>query len=201
MAAPITHLFFADKFCDKHWEIDRFQFFSWNCLPDIRYIDGTIERAKYHIRDVAIHEVLEEKSDFRKGVKFHSFVDGNRGMFCRTHIYPLENFDEDMIKSLKFLEDDILYWKLLFRHDFINFFTKYEFPVYDIKLESINKWKKLLSDYFSAQPCENSRNKFFKWMGATNNICKKAENLLTELRWKYLKQINDMIVFVKNNIE
>lgn len=201
MAAPVTHLFFADKFCDKHWEIDRFQFFAWNCLPDIRYIDDTVERKKYHIRDVAIHEVLEEKSDFWKGVKFHSFIDGNRGMFCRKYIYPLENFDEIMVKSLKFLEDDILYWTLFFRQDFVKFLSEYEFPVYDIKLESINKWKKLLSDYFSMQPCENSRNKFFKWMGATNDICKKTETLLTELRWKYLQQIDDMIIFIKNNIE
>ena len=138
MAAPVTHLYFADKFCDKHWEIDRFQFFAWNCLPDIRYIDETVERTKYHTKNVTINEVLSEESDFWKWVKFHCFIDENRGMFCRINIYPLENFDEDMVKSLKFLEDDILYWKLLFRQDFINFLPKYEFPVNDIKLESIN---------------------------------------------------------------
>lgn len=201
MAAPVTHLYFADKFCDKHWEIDRFQFFSWNCLPDIRYIDDTIERTKYHIRDVAIHEVLEEKSDFWKGVKFHSFVDGKRGMFCRKYIYPLENFDEIMVRSLKFLEDDILYWKLFFRQDFIKFLSEYEFPVYDINLESITKWKNILSDYFSVQPCKNSRNNFGKWTGITEDIRIKIETLISELRWKYLQEINDMIIFIENNIE
>jgi hypothetical protein len=79
-------------------------------LPDIRYIDETIERTKYHIRDVAIHEVLEEKSDFWKGVKFHSFIDENRDVFYEKHnVYIPKVSDENFIKSLKFLEDDILY--------------------------------------------------------------------------------------------
>lgn len=202
MAAPVTHLFFADKFCDKHWEIDRFQFFAWNCLPDIRYIDGTIERAKYHIRNVAIHEVLKEKSDFRKGVKFHSFVDGNRDAFYQKHnVYIPKVSDENFIKSLKFLEDDILYWKLSFRQDFVKFLSEYEFPVHDINLDSINEWKKLLSDYFSVQPCKDSRNKFFEWIGVTEDLCIKIETLLSELRWKHLQEISDMIVFVENNIK
>ena len=201
MAAPVTHLYFADKFCDKHWEIDRFQFFAWNCLPDIRYIDDTVERTKYHIRDVAIHEVLEEKSDFWKGVKFHSFVDENRGMFCRKYIYPLENFDEIMVRSLKFLEDDILYSKLFFRQDFIKFLSEYEFPVYDVNLESIMEWKSILSDYFSLQPCKISRDDFGKWTGLTEDIRIKIETLISEFRWKYLQQINDMIAFIENNME
>ena len=201
MAAPVTHLYFADKFCDKHWKIDRFQFFAWNCLPDIRYIDNTIERTKYHIRDVAIHEVLEEKSDFWKGVKFHSFVDGNRGMFCRLHIYPLEIFDEIMVRALKFAEDDILYWKLLFRQDFVKFLSEYEFPVYDVNLQSIKKWKSILCDYFSVQPCKSSRDKFGKSTGLTEDTRIKIETSLCEFRWKYRQQINDMIAFIENNIE
>jgi hypothetical protein len=78
-------------------------------LPDIRYVDKMIERTKFHTRNVTIYEVLEEESDFWKGVKFHSFIDENRGMYCRKNIYILENFDVNMIRSLKFLEDDILY--------------------------------------------------------------------------------------------
>jgi len=201
MAAPVTHLFFADKFCDKYWEIDRFQFFAWNCLPDIRYIDDTIERTKYHIRDVAIHEVLEEKSDFWKGVKFHSFIDENRDAFYEKHnVYIPKVSDENFIRSLKFLEDDILYWKLSFRQDFIKFLSEYEFPVYDINLESINKWKNILSNYFSIQPCKNSRDDFGKSVELTEDVRIKIETLLCEFHWKYLKEISDMIVFIENNL-
>jgi len=200
MAAPITHLFFADKFCDKYHEIDRFQFFVWNCLSDIRYIDQTVERAMFHVKNMTIHEVLEEKLDFRKGVKFHSFVDENRGIFCRRYVYD-QMFDENMVRSLKFLEDDVLYWRLFFWHDFISFLSEYDFPVYDIEWKSLKKWKNVLSDYFSVQPCNDSRGEFLKWIGFTEDICIKIEGGIEELRWKSLHKINDMIVFLESLIE
>lgn len=62
---------------DKHKKIDRFHFFAWNCLPDIRYVDKTIERKNFHIRNLIIDDLLEEKSDFWKGGNFYSFVDKN----------------------------------------------------------------------------------------------------------------------------
>lgn len=202
MAAPVTHLYFADKFCDKHWEIDRFQFFAWNCLPDIRYVDKTIKRTKYHVKNLTMTDIFEETSDFWKWVKFHSFIDENRDAFYQKHnIYIPKVSDEKFIKSLKFLEDDILYWKLSFRHDFIKFLSEYEFPVHDINLKSVNEWKKLLSDYFSIQPCEDSRNKFFRWIGATEDLCIKIETLLSELRCEHLQEVSDMIVVVENNIK
>jgi hypothetical protein len=85
MATPVTHIFFADKFCEKHPEIDRFSFFAGNSLPDIRYIDKEIERERFHSNNVSIDEVLAEKSDFWKGVKFHCFVDEKRDSFYEKH--------------------------------------------------------------------------------------------------------------------
>ena len=126
MATPITHIFFADKFCDKHPEIDKYPFFAWNCLPDIRYIDKKIERTRFHINNVSINDILEEKSDFWKGVKFHSFIDVNRDLFYEEHnVYIPKISDGVFIYSLKALEDDILYWKLSFRQDFIKFLQWY----------------------------------------------------------------------------
>ena len=199
MAAPVTHLFFADKFCDKHWEIDRFQFFAWNCLPDIRHVDETIERAKYHTRDVRIHEVLEEKSDFWKGVKFHSFVDENRDYFYEKHwIYKPGVSDWLLILSLKILEDDILYSHISFRQDFIKFFLEYQFPVEDIDDASIRKWKEIICDYFLSQPNKSSRRKFVLWVWLSENLSKQIEDMLVELRKKYTEDINDMVKFLEN---
>lgn len=202
MAAPITHLFFADKFWDKHWEIDWFQFFAWNCLPDIRYIDRTIERTKFHMKNLTIDDILAEKSDFLKGVKFHSFVDERRDNFYEEHnIYIPKVSDENFIKALKFLEDDILYWKLSFRQDFINFFNEYEFPIYDINWESIKKWKSMLSDYFREQPCSESRHDFILWIWLNEDTYNQIESKLEEIRKNNLQNINDMIVFLENLIE
>jgi len=199
MATPITHLFFADRFCDKYPEIERFPFFAWNCLPDIRYIDKDITRTKFHIRNVSINGVLEEKSDFWKGVKFHSFVDENRDYFYEKYwIYKPGVSDWVLIYSLKLLEDDILYSQLLFRQDFISFFCEYRFPVDGINWESIRKWKDILCDYFSLQPCKKSRKDFILCVWLGEDLGEQIENMFGELRENYTKYINNMINFLED---
>lgn len=122
MATPITHIFFADKFWNKHQEIDKFAFFAGNCLPDIRYIDKEIEREKFHSHNVSIDNVLSEDSDFWKGVKFHCFVDENRDTFYENNgVYIPKVSDAIFIYTLKVLEDDILYSELSYRQDFVKF--------------------------------------------------------------------------------
>lgn len=198
MATPITHVFFADKFWNKHQEIDKYPFFAWNCLPDIRYIDEKIERTKFHISNVSINDILEEKSDFWKGVKFHSFVDENRDLFYEKHnIYIPKISDWVLIYTLKILEDDIIYWELPFRQDFIKFFQWYEFPTEDISKESIKKWKEILCNYFSSQPDSKSRKDFILWVWLSEDLYIQIENMLGELRWKYNQKINDMISFLE----
>lgn len=201
MATPITHTFFADIFCDKHPEIDRFPFFAGNCLPDIRYIDKDIPRTKYHINNITINDILWEKSDFWKGVKFHSFIDENRDNFYEKHnIYKPKISDGVFIYSLKILEDDILYSKLTYRQDFIDFFTKYQFPTKDINEESITKWKKIICNYFSVHPCPNSRKDFILWVGLSEDLYNQIENMQTKLHWEYTPKINDMISFIEDII-
>lgn len=199
MATPITHLFFADKFCDKHPEIERFPFFVWNCLPDIRYIDKDISRTKFHAKNISIDNVFGEKLDFWKGVKFHSFVDENRDYFYEKHwIYKPGVSDWVFILSLKVFEDDILYSHISFRQDFIKFFLEYQFPVEDINDASIRKWKEILCDYFSSQPSKLSRRKFILWVWLSENLAEQIEGMLVELNKKYTEDINDMVKFLEN---
>ena len=162
MAAPITHLFFAEKFCEKHEELERFPFFVGNCLPDIRHIDKKISRDKFHFFNVSIEDIKKEKLDFRKGIKFHSFIDEERDLFYKNEgIYtPTKESDELFIVALKLLEDEILYEKIQFLGDFASFFQKYEFPIDGIDNKSIKKWKELLHNYFQQKPCQESRKEF-----------------------------------------
>lgn len=202
MATPITHIFFADKFCDKHPEINKFPFFAGNCLPDIRYIDKNILRTKFHAKNISINDVLEEKSDFWKGVRFHSFIDEKRDYFYEKQwIYTPNNSDWVLIYSLKCLEDDILYSQLPFRQDFISFLFEYSFPTKDINEKSIKKRKEILCDYFSLQPCKKSRKDFILWVGLSEDLHEKIENMLIEIRWKYSSKINDMVKFLDNLIK
>ena len=199
MATPITHIFFADKFWNKHPEIDKFSFFAGNCLPDIRYIDKEIKREKFHSNNVSISDVLAEKSDFWKGVKFHCFVDENRDNFYENNgVYIPKISDAIFIYTLKVLEDDILYSELSYRQDFVKFLWKYEFPVDDINKESIEKWKNVLCNYFSQQPCTQSRKDFILWIGLTEELHNQIESRLNDFHWKYTKAIDDMITFLED---
>lgn len=199
MATPITHIFFADKFCDRHPEIDKFPFFAGNSLPDIRYIDKNIERTKFHANNISVDDVLWEESDFWKGVKFHSFVDEKRDRFYEENgVYTPETSDKVFIYSLKVLEDDILYSRLSIRQNFVKFFATYKFPTDDINEETIKKWKEVLCNYLSLQPCTNSRKDFILWIWLTEGLHNQIENMLDELNWKYSSKINDMIVFLEN---
>lgn len=201
MAAPVTHIFFADKFWNKHQEIDKFKFFAWNCLPDIRYIDKDIPRTKYHINNITINDILWEKSDFWKGVKFHSFIDENRDLFYEDHkVYIPKISDWILIYSLKMLEDDILYWKMSFRQDFIKFLQLYEFPTKDISKETIKKWKEILYNYFSSQPDSKSRKIFILWVWLSEDLYIQIENMLDDLYWKYNQKVNEMILFVEKTV-
>ena len=199
MATPITHIFFADRFCDKHPEIDKFPFFAGNSLPDIRYIDKSIERTKFHTNNISIDGILWEESDFWKWVKFHSFVDEKRDYFYEDNgVYTPETSDKVFIYSLKVLEDDILYSKLSLRQNFIEFLMKYDFPTGDINGETIKKWKEVLCNYFSQQPWNGSRKDFILWIGLTEELHGQIENMLDDLRSKYSSNINDMVVFLEN---
>jgi hypothetical protein len=110
---------------------------------------------------LTIDEILAEKSDFLKGVKFHSFVDEKRDYFYEENgVYTPGTSDKVFIYSLKVLEDDILYSRLSIRQKFIEFFTAYKFPSDDINEETIKKWKGVLCNYLSLQPCTNSRRDF-----------------------------------------
>ena len=199
MATPITHIFFADKFWNQHQEIDKFAFFAGNCLPDIRYIDKEIERTKFHSNNVSVNNVLAEKSDFWKGVKFHCFVDEKRDNFYEKNgVYMPEISDAIFIYSLKVLEDDILYSELPYRQDFVEFLWKYEFPVDDISKEPINRRKNVLCNYFSQQPCTQSRKDFILWIWLTEGLHSQIEGRLDNFRLKYSSKINDMIAFLEN---
>ena len=142
-----------------------------------------------------------QKSDFWKGVKFHCFVDGNRDTFYENNgVYIPKVSDAIFIYSLKVLEDDILYSELSYRQDFVKFLWEYEFPVDDINKESIEKWKSVLWNYFSQQPCTQSRKDFVLWVGLTEELHSQIESRLNDFRRKYTKAINDMITFLENLI-
>ena len=186
-------------FCNKHKEIDRFPFFTGNCLPDIRYIDKNIERTKFHANNISIDDVLREESDFWKWVKFHCFLDEKRDYFYENNgIYVPKTSDMIFIYSLKVLEDDILYLKLSIRKDFIRFLMEYKFPVNDVDEKTIKKWKNILCNYFSMQPCIQSRKDFILWVGLSEELHIQIENMLDDLRCKYASQIDDMISFIES---
>lgn len=73
----MTHLYFAEYFCRVHgiWNEKNVQEFMVGTLfPDIRYI-AHIPREATHFPLKGLVDVLEEKSPFVAGMKFHAWVD------------------------------------------------------------------------------------------------------------------------------
>lgn len=201
MATPITHLFFADKFCEKHKNVDRLAFFAWNCLPDIRYIDKYIPRERFHIKDISLKDIKEEKSAFWKWVKFHSFVDVRRDLYYASNdIYYPSISDGIFIYALKVLEDDILYKECLFWTEFVSFFNEYEFPVENINSNTIKKRKKIIWDYLSQPPNWKSRKDFILWVGLSDEIYWKIESMLENIKEKHINDIRNMVSYMENII-
>jgi hypothetical protein len=111
MATPATHIILSEPFLQQHPDIDRNAFLIGTSLPDIRYLDKSIPRDKYHKENIDLQQVLQQTNDFEKGVFFHNFVDQWRDTFyIERGIYTFGG-DEIFIASLKGLEDEIFYEK------------------------------------------------------------------------------------------
>ncbi|MDR3169871.1 MAG: hypothetical protein LBU27_09370 [Candidatus Peribacteria bacterium] len=111
MATPATHIILSEPFLKQHPDIDRNAFLVGTSLPDIRYLDKNIPRDKYHKENVDLRQVLQQSTDFERGVFFHNFVDQWRDKFyIERGIYTFGE-DEIFITSLKGLEDEVFYEK------------------------------------------------------------------------------------------
>ncbi len=89
MAAPIAHIFLAVQMLLGPLQglFNEQEFILGTSFPDIRYLK-VVQRADTHFTHVTLQDVLQEKSSFKAGMIFHSFVDEQREAYVvKNHFY------------------------------------------------------------------------------------------------------------------
>lgn len=201
MATPITHIALTDKVFDKHFQDkNKKDFFIGTSFPDIGFLK-VINREKTHFLNIRI-DGLKNKASFEAGLKFHSLLDKVREEFIVSkNVYPLYPQSEYITKSLKFLEDELLYDKIDDRDTFINFMDEIlsEELSFNISEKAIQKWHKILQGYLSQKPNDYIREKFMIEIGFSKDVVNGMNNLLNQIRFN--KKINQIIEELYNNFE
>jgi hypothetical protein len=111
-AAPILHLWTADRFCEISGITDADTVrgvIVGTEFPDIRYLTRA-ERDLTHPVIIDIAEVYHSKTPFEMGMKLHAWLDIVRENFIRKEVYDaIEPFAEGHPATLlKFIEDEML---------------------------------------------------------------------------------------------
>lgn len=203
MAAEITHIVLAELAFNRLFKgKNKRNFFIGNSFPDIRYL-GVIRRDQTHFLGITLSEIVNEKSSFWRGMKFHSWVDQTRSMviFSNPEILTLEKgFSRpEHLRfhiALKLLEDEILYPKVSNWLEKISFLDNFlpEEESFDIPEEAIKRWHRILQDNFSMLPSDQTRSNFFRVLGITEGRIGKINQMVNRIRReiKIVRAINDL---------
>lgn len=159
-AAPLTHLFFADLFCDlqKIPELEKKLILRGSTFPDIYYITKK-PREKTHKTELSLEEIILCNNAFEKGCLIHNYIDIIRAKIVdKKNLFNLIENISFGHKSLllKFIEDELLFEKID-SCKYQNIFMK---PIYrdeintGIEKEFIDKFNQSLYLYLGQKPSE-----------------------------------------------
>jgi len=170
MASQVTHIVCAEKVYQKHFsDKNRREFFIGTMFPDVRYIAG-IDRQITHLPVESINEIKRENA-FVAGMKFHAILDIRRIKYLeKTEIYGKYSYMEKLQKSIKVLEDMLLY-------DWINNWNVYveylnnilpEELEFTVSEKSVRLWHSILQEYIKEKVTFNTTRKYITSLGYSN---------------------------------
>jgi len=178
MAAPITHIVFADKIFDKYFsDKEKPDFFLGTSFPDIRY-PAKIERSLTHLEFNNINDIQKDDS-FIAGLKFHNFLDKIREEFIVSKkLYAMCPDSKTITMSVKFLEDEIFYSKLNNWKEFSSYFDNIisEETNFNINKDVLENWHTSISKYISNIPEDKTRHELVKNMGFPEDLAIQINN-------------------------
>lgn len=154
MAAPATHIIFADAFLQTAPQFSPAEFIIGSIFPDIRHL-GSLTREQTHIKPYDLVSIHNERDSFLAGVKFHNYTD-----ITRTQFWQQSAIFEYLPKSpriqmvLKIQEDIVLYRRVKNWNRIISYFKYYIAQEQDFgaPLGDIRMWHHMLTGYLSSQP-------------------------------------------------
>lgn len=184
MAAPITHLVFAQRFLAlKKSNFEAKLFYIGTSFPDIRYL-RVIDREKTHTKHVELTQITAADS-FVAGMLFHSYLDLERERRIEQgQIYTLLPPAKFLTQAMKLFEDELLYEQLVQREKLQEYFRSilHEEEEYPIQTAYIRRWHELLSAYIGTQPNDQSRSAFFQELGFTTKEADDINGLVSSFR-------------------
>jgi hypothetical protein len=180
MAAPITHIYFAQKYLLFNDRIEEPQeFYVGTSFPDIRYL-GIIERETTHFK-VSSFSSEVDKDDFKSGQRLHCWIDDVRNDYlAQTDVYELLPDSRWITQAVKFYEDQVCFEKVSNWKEIIQYFSnvmekEIEFNLHksDVKL-----WHDSLQRYFSEKPSITSRTNFVCDIGMSPDVAIEINGLV-----------------------
>jgi hypothetical protein len=162
MASQIAHIVYAKKYLEKFpmTETDKEQFLLGSVFPDIRRVDGTINREATHMRFSPVDLEFSGLTPFEAGWKFHLFCDMRREEILRNaNFYFLKNEkSEKWLHPSKMLEDQLLYDRFNNWEKLVGYFNDPPWidPGIGVNRESFNLWYAMIARYVEKKPDEKS---------------------------------------------
>lgn len=159
-AAPILHVYLAEKFMHKHkphYKADEVQDFILGTLyPDIDLGTVVPTRGGSHECGVTILSIKECEDPFLAGKKLHCFIDEFRQECVKESNIDneIKNFSKEFTSTLlKLVEDELVYNQIdlaAVKH-FLNSINKIEISN-SISRSEVQSWHDKLTKYFNSSP-------------------------------------------------
>jgi len=168
MATPLTHIILSESIYYDVFSPERqWDFMVGTLLPDIRYLDKSIPRDKYHRENMFLSTVKSASTPFQQWLYFHSLLDQVRDSFYIQRGIYVPWVNEDFIIALKLLEDEVLYNKISDWETIIAYMQSFDYAVLpDIQSDILRTWYGLIINLMSRKPDDESRKAFMigLWM-------------------------------------
>jgi len=154
MAAPATHIIFAEKFLDNNPSLSRKEFILGTSFPDIRYL-GVIQREETHLSPITPELLHDVARPFMAGVAFHNHIDLLRKSYWEDSGLLTDLPQSPYIsQALKVYEDMILYDNCTNWSEIGGYFNTVLDEEVDFNISSANiaRWHKMLQAYLASKP-------------------------------------------------
>ena len=184
MATPLTHIILTESIYKNTFaNSKKIDFLVWTLLPDIRYLDRSIPRDKFHTDNMNLEIVVSADSSFKKWVLFHSLLDQVRDTFYIEKWIYVRWWDEEFIIALKLLEDELLYDKISNWDTIMEDIHQFDYTtISDVNLDVLKKRYALLIQLMSRKPDNKSRELFMLWIWMSSEYITKINRIIWTIK-------------------
>ena len=186
MASQVTHITYAkvvkEKFLTgKH--IDEAKFYVGNIFPDIRYL-GDITREASHIKNPTVGSLLKIENSFELGMYCHALIDRKREeALMKLGFYDVIAKDDLIPYAIKLIEDQVNYPRTKNLPEVIGYLDSvFEEEVKLVPKDTVVKWHKLTSEYFSQSPTRQTIARFVEGLSIDKKIINSVLQLMDKVK-------------------